>query len=222
MKTKHIFIGLAVVGAGVGLYYLLTPKKSKSNVSKKDDKQNSNISRKAIIKGNVEFYSIRLPFITDISTTISNYLNSQSIPFNVISVNQIMDEHAKPVLNYNLEISSDDFSKLKNSIDKLNKGYVIKKITKEQAQPKVIEKIVCVVKRDEINSFNEFYESIGCTDYSVLWGYDLTSIKNVKNIENKITLNELRALYNKAMMKDKDNSEERRAYLTNILKKTFA
>jgi len=219
MKTKQIFI-LSLVG--VGLYFLLKPK-SKSNVSKKEgEKQNTDVSKNMNLKGNTEFYSVRLPFVTDISTKFSDYINTQSIPYKSISVNQIMDEHAKPVLDYNLEISQGDFNKLKNAVDKLNKGFTIKKITKEQAQPKVIEKIVCGVKRDTINSFQEFNESIGCLEYFVLWGYDLTSIKNVKNIENKITLNELRDIYNKAAMKDKDNSDERRAYLTNILKKTFA
>lgn len=217
MKTKHIFIGLAVIGAGVGIYLLIRPNK-KNDVSKEKESEGD----KSRVMKNTGFYSIRLPFVTDISTTISNYLNSLSINHKVISVNQIMDENAKPVLDYNIEISQDDFSKVKNAIDKLNKGFTIKKITKEQAQPKPIEKIVCVVKRDNINSFNEFYESIGCTEYSVLYGYDLTSIKNVKNIENKITLSELRELYNKATMNDKDNSDQRRVYLTNILKKAFA
>lgn len=216
MKTKHILIGLAVVGAGVGIYFLMKPK------SKNNSQNNSDSSKKTILKGNTEFYSVRLPFVTDISTKFSDYLNTQSIPYRTISVNQVMDENAKQVLDYNLEISDGDFYKLKNSIDKLNKGFSIKKITKEQAQPKPIEEIVCVVKRNEINSFKEFYESIGCSDYGVLYGYDLNSIKNVKDVENKITLNELRALYNKSIMKDKDNSDERRNYLTNILKKVFA
>lgn len=220
MKTKHILIGLAVIG--IGVYFLTKPKK-KHEVSKKNIKSDKKtVASKINLQGNTDFYSVRLPFVTDISTKFSDYLNTQSIPYKVISVNQVMDENAKQVVNYNVEISQNDFVKFKNSVDKLNKGFAINKITKEQAQPKPIEQIVCVVKRDEINSFNEFYESIGCTDYFVLFGYDLTSIKNVKNIENKISLDELRALYNKAMMKDKDNSEERRAYLTNILKKTFA
>lgn len=221
MKTKHILIGLAVVGAGVGIYFLMKPK-SKNDNSKSDGEKKSDASRKINLKGNTEFYSVRLPFVTDISTKFSNYLDTQSIPYKVISVNQVMDENAKQVLDYNLEISEGDFYKLKSSIDNLNKGFVIKKITKEQAQPKPIEKIVCVVKRNEINSFKEYNESIGCTDYSVLFGYDLTSIGKIKNIENKISLNELRELYNKATMKDKDNSESRRNYLTNILKKAFA
>ncbi len=221
MKTKHILIGLAVIG--IGVYFLTKPKKKKHETSKKNTKsENKTDASKIKLNANAEFYSIRLPFVTDISTTISNFLNSLSIPYKVISVNQVMDENAKEVVDYNIQMSPDDLSKLKNSIDKLNKGYTIKKITKEEAQPKTIEKIVCVVKRDEINSFKEYNESIGCTDYFVLYGYDLTSIKNVKNIENKISLDELRALYNKATMKDKDNSDERRNYLTNILKKAFA
>jgi len=208
---KYTLIGLTVVGTGVFLLYFLNMKnnKSKNNLKTFDEK-------------NMEFYSIRLPFVTDISTTISNYINSQNIPFKFISINQLMDENSKQVLDYNIGILPIDFIKVKNAIYKLNKELTLKKITKEQAQTKTIEKSICVVNRDKINSFEEFYESIGCSDYTVLFGYDLLGIKNIKNIENKVSLDELIDIYDVVTSKNFNLSDEKRMYLTNILKKIHA
>jgi len=192
---------------------------------RKDEKNNTNTdteSKEPIIdEATMQYYRIRMPYITDITTTLSTYLKASFVPYKFISIKTGMDENSRPVVDYNIGIAPTDVQKLEEAISKL-KGALIKKVIKEQTTVTSNDIPACLVKRTEVKSFQEFYESVACLSYTTLFGYNLLAIKNIPNIENKITVDELNKVFSRAASKNFNISDVEREELTNILKKAFA
>jgi hypothetical protein len=217
-----LIIGLpTVLVAGYYGYKYIKNKKDQKNKLNGTDTDTASKDTSLIDESKMQYYRIRMPYVTDVTDILSNYLKSKEIPYKFISVKTGMDENSLPVLDYNIGMIPADLPKLNDAISKLGKG-IVKKITKEQTVVNPIEKAICLVKRDEIKSFKEFYESVGCLDYSVLFGYSLIDIKNVPNIENKVTVEELSKIYSLVASKNFEAINKEREELTNILKKIYA
>jgi hypothetical protein len=224
LQVSLIILVPTVLVAG---YYGYKYAKSKNIFGKKTITDDTNSEGELLKEANVsdvnmEYFRIRLPFITDIINQTRKYLLLKGLPFKTISSSEGRDENSNRVFDYYIGIAPENVANLMVLIQSLGAGYSVKKVTKEQTALKPIEKPICVVKRDEINSYQEFFESIGCLKYSVLFGYSLIDIKNVPNIENKVSVDELRRVYNQANSKNWNISQQEREELTNIMKKIYA
>ncbi|MBK7362988.1 MAG: hypothetical protein IPJ01_11890 [Micavibrio sp.] len=218
-----LIIGLptVLVAGYYGYKYIKNKKEESDNKKNNTDTDTASKETSPIDETKMQYYRIRMPYITDVTNTLSNYLKAKEIPYKFISVKTGMDEKAQSVLDYNVGMLPTDLPKLSDAIFKLGKG-IIKPITKEQTVVNPTERAVCLVKRNEIKSFQEFYESVGCLNYSVLFGYDVIGIKNIPNLESKVTLPEIIKLYNRVASEKFNITDEERAELTDILKKIYA
>jgi hypothetical protein len=217
-----LIIGLpTVLVAGYYGYKYIKKRKDEKNKLSNNDIDTESKEQTPIDESKINYYRIRMPYVTDVVNITSNYLKSKDIPHTFISVKTGMDEKSLPVLDYNVAMLPTDLPKLNDAISKLGKG-TVKQITKEQTIPNKIENPICLVKRSKIKSFQEFYESIGCLDYSVLFGYSLIDIKNVPNVENKVTVDELSRIFNLVASNNFSLLNEEREELTNILKRIYA
>lgn len=217
-----LIIGLpTVLVAGYYGYKYIKKRKDEKNKLIETDIDTELKEQTTLDESKINYYRIRMPYITDVNNILSNYLKGKEIPYTLISVKTGMDEKSQPILDYNVGMLPTDLPKLNDAISKLGKG-TVKQITKEQTIPNKIENPICLVKRSKIKSFQEFYESIGCLDYSVLFGYSLIDIKNVPNVENKVTVDELSRIFDFVKSANFNISMEEREELTNILKRIYS
>ncbi len=70
-------------------------------------------------------------------------------------------------------------------------------------------------KYKEINSLNEFHEGVKYVEYPTPFGYDLRLLKQIENLSELITLDELKIIYETAKNGLAKNNEEEN---TNFLK----
>ena len=70
-------------------------------------------------------------------------------------------------------------------------------------------------KYKEINSLNEFHEGVKYVEYPTPFGYDLRLLKQIENLSELITLDELKIVYETAKNGLAKNNEEKN---TNFLK----
>ena len=70
-------------------------------------------------------------------------------------------------------------------------------------------------KYKEINSLNEFHEGVKYVEYPTPFGYDLRLLKQIENLSELITLDELKIVYETAKNGLAKNNEEEN---TNFLK----
>jgi len=214
-----LIIGLptVIVAGYYGYKYIKNRKSNNTDVPDVNDAESKPIDEKTM-----EFYKIRLPYITDVLGTIERYLKSKGLNYKFISFKDGIDDKSQMIIDYNIGISPSDYANLKSYIDELGANISLKKVTKDNIIVKPIENPICIVKRDEINSFQDFFESIGCLNYSSMFGYDLIGIKNIPNIKDKVSLDELRRVYNRMASEDFNVSEKEREELTNIMKKIYS
>lgn len=225
-NSKALKIALAIalptiIVAGYLGYKYIKKRKDEKNKLINADIDTESKEQNTIDESKIKYYRIRMPYVTDVTNILSNYLKAKEIPHKFISIKTGMDEKSLPVLDYNIGMLPTDLPKLNEAISKLGKG-IIKEITKEQTIQNKIENPVCLVRRSKIKSFQEFYESIGCLDYSVLFGYSLIDIKNIPDVENKVTVGELSRIFDFAKLANFNISSEEREELTNILKRIYA
>lgn len=74
-------------------------------------------------------------------------------------------------------------------------------------------------KYKEINSFTDFYEGVKYQPSNSYFGYDLTLLKDVPNLEKKITLDELKVLYKIAQKEPKDITDDEGTQFTSLYSK---
>lgn len=74
-------------------------------------------------------------------------------------------------------------------------------------------------KYKEINSFSDFYEGVKYQPSNSYFGYDLTILKDVPNLEKKITLDELKVLYKIAQKESKDITDDEGTQFTSLYSK---
>ena len=223
-KAVQVALIIALPTALVLAYYgyKYVKKKNLLGLNNKNIEPIEEESKEPIInKNNVEYYRLRLPYLTDISNITKKYLLSKGLPFNTVSVKTAMNENSQHVIDYYIMIEPKDAVNLVSLVSMLGKDYIITKANIEDTVVKPIENPVCIKERDEINSFEEFFESIGCLDYTNLWGYTLTDIKNIPNVNDKISLDELRRIYNLVYSGNFNVPEQERIEILNILKKIY-
>ena len=224
-KALQVALIIGLPTALVLAYYGYKYVKNKNIFSGKDKNNNVDdveLKEPTINSDNVEYYKIRLPFLTDIANTTKKYLLSKGLPFNSVSVKQSMNEKAQHVVDYYIIIEPKDAPNLVSLIGMLGNEYSITMVNKEDTVVKPIENPICIKERDEINSFQEFFESIGCLDYLNLWGYNLYAIKDIPNVNDKVSIDELRRICNFVYNQNWNISEAEKEELINILKKIHA
>lgn len=74
-------------------------------------------------------------------------------------------------------------------------------------------------KYKDINSFADFYEGVKYQPSNSYFGYDLTLLKDVPNLEKKITLEELKALYKISQKEPKDVTDDEGTQFTELYNK---
>ena len=74
-------------------------------------------------------------------------------------------------------------------------------------------------KYKEIKSFSDFYEGVKYQPSNSYFGYDLTLLKDVPNLEKKITLDELKVLYKISQKESKDITDDEGTQFTSLYSK---
>lgn len=63
-------------------------------------------------------------------------------------------------------------------------------------------------KYEEIKSFDDFHEGVKYQPSNSYFGYDLTLLKDIPNLDKKVTLDELKSIYKIAQKESKDVTED--------------
>lgn len=74
-------------------------------------------------------------------------------------------------------------------------------------------------KYKEINSFSDFYEGVKYQPSNSYFGYDLTILKDVPDLEKKINLDELKILYKISQKESKDITDDEGTQFTSLYSK---
>ena len=74
-------------------------------------------------------------------------------------------------------------------------------------------------KYKDIKSFSDFHEGVKYQPSNSYFGYDLTLLKDVPNLENKTTLDELKVLYKISQKESKDITDDEGTEFTSLYSK---
>lgn len=99
-----------------------------------------------------------------------------------------------------------------------NSKLVAEEEKRKEAERKFIESMRNKYK--DINSFNDFYEGVKYVQFPSLFGYDMRILKD-KKIENIITLEELKFLYDTAKVGLQARTNEQNEKFLNIMHKIY-
>lgn len=76
-------------------------------------------------------------------------------------------------------------------------------------------------KYSEIKNFNDFYEGVKYMDYPTVFGYDLRLFKNIENLSEILTFNELKLIYDFAKVGIAKKTEEENNKFLELMNKIF-
>lgn len=76
-------------------------------------------------------------------------------------------------------------------------------------------------KYKEINNFDEFHEGVKYVEYPTPFGYDLRVLKQIENLSELITLDELKIIYETAKNGLAKNNEEENTNFIKLMNKIF-
>ena len=105
LKVSLIILLPTVLVAGYyGYKYLKKIKDEKNN--NKIDNDTASKETLPIDESKMQYYRIRMPYVTDVTNILSNYLKAKEIPYNFISIKTGMDEKSQPILDYNIGMNT--------------------------------------------------------------------------------------------------------------------
>ena len=138
----------------------------------------------------MDYYKITTPFSPEIASKIyESIVNTGHYYIGDI----VIDDKDKQTLIIEIMTKPEEVEKIRNTLIKVRNDIKIEKITKEQSVilPK---KVQCDKKSEEVNNINDFYEHAKCLEQTKLFGYDLLPLKDLPNIEKRVSIDELKSI----------------------------
>ncbi len=160
-------------------------------IKNKRDESNSRLklnSDGTVDTTGMDYYKITTPFNTEIAGKI--YEPISKIGYYSIGDVVVKDNDGKDIVVIELMAKPEDAEKIKELLSVLGSDVKFEKITKEESLFTPIE-YSCTKHEGEISNINDFYEDAKCLEEKKMFGYDLMPLKDLPDIEKRVTLDEL-------------------------------
>jgi arsenate reductase-like glutaredoxin family protein len=195
-KTLQIALIIAVrtvlVAGFLGYKYLKKKRDEKKALLKPEE-----VIKEIIDNSGMEYYKITAPLITDNIFDTADRIHDAIKKIKYLTVGEkVINIYGKKFIITELLAKPEDAERIKKILPIVGNNIQIELTTKEKLVTALpIEKQVEIIKNDVvINNMNDFEEAIKSVENKKPFGYDLTVIKVLPNIEKRVSLDELKKI----------------------------